>query len=550
MSSKAFPVALLLLFVAVLPLFPFLSPGLPKTHDGLDHVARIANFYQSLQEGIIVPRWAGNLNWGYGHPIPMFLYPLPSYIASMFHAIGFSFIDSVKLVFGLGFLASGAAMWLWIRSFLGDKAGILAAFVYMFAPYRFVDLYVRGAIGEHIAFIFAPLTFYFLLKLSKNERPRLSLFLGSISLAFLILSHNAISLMFLPFIFFYMILLVLNAKQKQRLIISYVLLVVFGFGLSAFFWVPAYFEGKYTHRDILTAGVFREGYSDFSRFLFGPWSFGGKNELSVEVGKVQLLGIFLSLPALFLLWKKQKNRLLVALLTLIILMFISSLFLMTSTSDFVWEKMTILQKFQFPWRFLTLSVFSAAVAGGFVLAALVKKLQTAFLAISILALILLNKDYWQTNGYVQRPDAFFEKPYAGTTDTGESSPVWSVSYMKKGPDAHLSVIGGKATVKEKERTSTKHVYEVSTTTKAQLRENTIYFPGWSVKENQQALPVEYQAQNNLGVMTFFVEEGKHTITVSFTDTKLRQLANTISLLSLACITMLLFFPKAIGFRKQ
>src|SRR5512143_3061861 len=95
-----------LILVSFIPLLWLLHPGLPVTHDGPDHVARIANFYQSLSEGNIVPRWAANLNWGYGHPILMFLYPIPSYVASVFHFMGFPYIDSTKLVLGLSFIAS------------------------------------------------------------------------------------------------------------------------------------------------------------------------------------------------------------------------------------------------------------------------------------------------------------------------------------------------------------------------------------------------------------------------------------------------------------
>ena len=89
----------ILFLLLLIPLWGWFHPGFPITHDGQDHIARIANFYQSLQDGILVPRWAENLNWGYGHPILMFLYPMPSYMASIFHFVGFSFVDSTKLVF-------------------------------------------------------------------------------------------------------------------------------------------------------------------------------------------------------------------------------------------------------------------------------------------------------------------------------------------------------------------------------------------------------------------------------------------------------------------
>ena len=60
---------LILFCLSIFPLFDLLHSGLPITHDGQDHVARIANFYENLSDGNIIPRWAPNLNCGYGHPI-------------------------------------------------------------------------------------------------------------------------------------------------------------------------------------------------------------------------------------------------------------------------------------------------------------------------------------------------------------------------------------------------------------------------------------------------------------------------------------------------
>ena len=84
------------------------------------------------------------------------LYPLPSYIASFFHFVGFSLVDSVKIVFGLGMILSLAFMYLWLSSFLGEIPAVLGAILYTYAPYRFVDLYVRGDIGENLAFCIYP----------------------------------------------------------------------------------------------------------------------------------------------------------------------------------------------------------------------------------------------------------------------------------------------------------------------------------------------------------------------------------------------------------
>ena len=221
-----------LLFIAIIifsiiPVVSLLHGGLPITHDGKDQVARIANFYINLKDGNLIPRWAPNLNWGYGHPILEFLYPLPSYLASFFHFFGLSFIDSAKVVFALGMILSLIFMYMWLSLFLGEFPALFGAILYVYAPYRFIDLYVRGDIGENLAFVFMPLTLYFIYKLYKSNNYKF-LVPGGISLAFLILAHNAVALMFIPFIIFYCFYLIIISKDKKFLISHFSFLIFLG----------------------------------------------------------------------------------------------------------------------------------------------------------------------------------------------------------------------------------------------------------------------------------------------------------------------------------
>ena len=248
---------LYIFLISIIPLINLLTPGLPVTHDGLDHVARIASFYSSLSEGNIIPRWSGNINWGFGHPVLMFLYPLPSYIASFLHFIDISYINSLKLLFGISYILSGIFMYAWLRKIVSNIPALIGATIYLFSPYRFVDLYVRGAIGEHVAFTFMPLVMLSLWYLfnTKIQKSLKVLFLNLIfvpfTVALLILSHNAISLLFIPYIFFYVLYLYYEKKSKVKIIIA-IFSILYGFLISFFFWFPAFIEGKYTLRDIVT----------------------------------------------------------------------------------------------------------------------------------------------------------------------------------------------------------------------------------------------------------------------------------------------------------
>jgi hypothetical protein len=456
---------------------------------------------------------------------------------------GFSLVDSTKLVFAFAYVLSGFTMLLWLREFLSKNAAFIGGLLYIFAPYRFIDLYVRGAIGEHVAFIFPPLIFYFLLKLSKKTSYK-NLFLGSLSLAGLILSHNAISLMFLPLILLYIVYLIWNSKKKKSLVLNSCLLILFGFALSAFFWLPALIEGKYTLRDIVTNGGFENNFGNISQFIYGPWSYGISGQFTLQVGLLHWITVLSSVPLCLFLYKRKNKLWIITLGSLVI--FITSLFLIDKSSYLIWQKITLIQKFQFPWRFLSISVFTTATLGAIAVSLLPKKYANLLLIVLTITILLLNKDYWHAQGFLNRPESFYTSVYPGTTDTGESSPIWSVRFMEKAPKAHVEIIQGKAEVTtEGKRTSTSHQYKISATTYAGIRENTLYFPGWQVFVDGKPADIQFQDTNNRGVITFFVEKGRHDVQVNFTETKLRLIADILSIVGMLILISLGFLKNKI-----
>lgn len=534
---------LIILFVlSLIPLIDLFHLGLPITHDGQDHVARIANFYQNLTEGNIIPRWAANLNWGYGHPILMFLYPLPSYLASFFHFLGFSLVDSTKIVFGLGYVLSGIFMYLWLREFLGEESGFIGGILYLFAPYRFVDLYVRGAIGEHIAFVFPPLVLYFILKLSKKYSPWFIIG-GSFAFAGLILSHNAISLMFLPLFFAYIFYLFWQTNLRKIFLGQILFLMILGFGLSSFFWMPAFLEGKYTLRDIVTKGAYASHFVNVWNFFYSQWNYGGSGVFSVQIGIGHWLMVILGIPTSIFLYKR-KNRLWLASLGLLII-FMTTLFLMTQQSRVIWETIKTIQKFQFPWRLLSITVFTTATLGALFTFVLKQKWRLPFILFLLSLVLFFSKNQWLAKGYLIVPSSFFNGVYFGTTDTGESSPLWSVRFMEKPPLSHLEAIEGRTKISELSRLSTEHKYKVETFERVRFRENTLYFPGWQVLVDGMVTQIEFQDPQNRGLITFFVEKGVHVIDIQFRETKLRTIADIISLVSLIFIVLIPFSSKNI-----
>lgn len=539
--NQSIPIVFLVL-LSLLPLFALFHPGLPRTHDGQDHVARIANFYLSLTEGNIVPRWAPLLNWGYGHPVLMFLYPLPSYLASLFHFMGFSLVDSLKIVFGLSFVASGLTMYFFASSLFGRLAGFAAGMLYVYAPYRFVDLYVRGAIGEHVAFVFPPLVLFFMNRITKQSSPW-NVVLGGLSFAGLLVSHNAVSLMFLPVFFMFWVYLLWQQNKKRFFVTQTLLLFFTGILVSSFFVMPGFLEGKYTLRDIVTEGEYLSRFETLERFFFSSWSFNGTGEFSVQFGPIQWILILVQ-PFIIYLFYKNRQKKYVYFGTGLLVLLAGTTFIMLEQAKPVYSVFTILQKFQFPWRFLTLIVFLTSLMGALTVYAFKERYRLVFVVLLTLLLVVLNSGYWRAKEYITYPESFYKSIYNSTTDTGESAPIWSVRFMQERPKKNSEVIDGDAVILGTLRDSTTRRYQIVAKEDSRIRENTLYFPGWTVSVNGAVVPIEFQDPNNRGLITYNVLKGENDVEISFLNTRLRSIAEFITLSGLIImIVYLVFFSK-------
>ena len=248
------------------------------------------------------------------------------------------------------------------------------------------------------------------------------------------------------------------------------------------------------------------------------------------------------------LYKKKDNIWKIA--CAVVVIFFGALFLMTDTSKLIWQHVSLLQKFQFPWRLLSVVVFVTAVAGGIFIAASQKKWRLYIVIITTILILFTNKEYWHANNYLIKPESFYTGIYNGTTDTGESAPIWSIRFMEKRPNAHMEVIEGNASIKEINRSVTNHKYEIIAKEQSRIKENTLFFPGWRVIVDGKEVPLQFQDPQQRGLMTFVISPGVHDVIVQFTETKLRFLANLTSFSSMVVIIIYLLKGRNIWKRFQ
>lgn len=536
--KKAFVMPLVILLITLPTLIPFFNPRFFYTQDYI-FIARLQQMSTAISSGQFPVRWAPDLR--YGEPLFNFYAPLPYYIGAVIHLFGFNFIWVAKILFMISSLLSAAAMYLLANKLFGRKAGILAAVLYTFAPYRAVDMYVRGSLSETWAFIFFPLIFYCSAILAEKVNFK-NLSLLALSLAGLFLTHNVTTLMFLPFLFFWWVYLMVR-ERKWKIPVYLASASVLGFGVAAFFLLPAFFENGFIQTKYLTVGYFnfRAHFVAYKQFFSLFWGYGSSvwgpiDGLSFQVGLVNfaVLGIATVLGIVH-----RKDKKVLGLLLLLGVSFAISIFLQHNKSAFIWEAVPEMAFIQFPWRFLGISVFIVSLIGGLLAFYLKNKLAPLYF-ILIFAAVLSTIIYFRPKEYAD--DSFFDKflntksMHQGVDLTKDYLPIWVQTVDGERFDIPRAE-KGEIIISHLKKSSTALNFSVNTSTDSAVEAPITYFPGWEVKANNQL--ISQRPPSGMGLIRFELPKGTYRVDIELKDTPIRTIGNVISLVSIL-ITLLLF----------
>jgi uncharacterized membrane protein len=437
-------IVLILSFWAIKPLF---ITGFFPIHDNTQ-VARVYEMGKVLMHGIFPVRVVPDLGYGFGYPIFNFYAPLAYYIGAIFMFLGFDALVATKMMMGLGVILAGIFMYLLARKSFGELGGIISGLFYTYIPYHAIDVYVRGDVAEFWAYAFIPLAFLGIY--------RRNILLGTIGFAGLILSHNLTAMMVTPFLLIAALLTIISVSKNKRKRVFFRLLIIIliGLGISAFYWIPALFEMKYT--DVLSqiggGANFKDHFVCVGQLWDSPWGFGGSapectDGLSLKIGKLHILASVVALVSALYVTKIRKNKegkiIIFSFLGLLL-----SAFFMLGISKPVWEVISVMAFFQYPWRFLIMtSFFSSLLAGSLVF--LLKQFRIkAYLFAFILVFLLLyfNLKLFTPQTILSVTAKDFVSEYALKWTASKVSDEFLPSDFKKPIDAN-SIYKGKTNIK-------------------------------------------------------------------------------------------------------
>ena len=531
------------LILLTLPtLLPFFNQKFFYTQDHI-FIARLHQMNTALSDGNFPVRWSPDMR--FGEPLFNFYAPLPYYLGWLIKLLGLNLIWVAKILFILSSILSAITMYIFLKKLFSHKAAIFGVVLYTYAPYRAVDIYVRGALSEAWAFVFFPLIFYTSFLISEKVSLKRISFLA-FSLAGLFLTHNVTTLMFLPFLTLWW--LYLAFKQKSlKIILPFLGSFALSVGLAGFFLLPALFERQFIQTKYLLVGYFdfRAHFVAFYQFFSPIWGYGSslwgpKDDMSFQIGLVHWVTLVLAL-IVGLVYIKDKK--LIWLFSFLGLSFFLSLFLQHNKSAFIWEAIPSLAFIQFPWRFLSLSIFIVSITGGAITNYFKNRFAIVYF-ILIAAVIFVNLQYFRPQNFVD--DSFFDKflnvnsMQSGIDLTKDYFPIW----LKNDRVEYFGTprpISGQIEVFDFVKKTGYAAGSINVLSPSQIEVPITYFPGWEVKANGNVINLSEPSVQ--GLMRFKLPKGEYKIELLLKDTPVRIIGNTLSLISIFLLLVLLGYKK-------
>lgn len=149
---------LVLVAVACLPLgLGYIIYG----HDLTVHLSRIEGLKAGLLAGQFPVRMNPDLVDGKGYPFSLMYADLLLYPAAFLRIVGFSLQTVYKLYVAAITLATAlVTRFVLRRMFSNETVALAGTALYLLAPYRLTNVYVRASMGEYSAMVFLPLVVY------------------------------------------------------------------------------------------------------------------------------------------------------------------------------------------------------------------------------------------------------------------------------------------------------------------------------------------------------------------------------------------------------
>lgn len=352
--------------------------------DGIQHICRIIGTEQTLADKQFLPMIMSNLCNNFGYSWNIFYSPLTAYMSVVFRIFNFSYVNCLKLCMFVIVLLSGITMYKFaLRITKNKKLATLASIIYILAPYRITDMYIRTALAELASFIFIPIVFEGLYIIVNEEKKSYKLALGATGL---ILTHQVIAMYTAIICFIYLI--VFFKKLKSKTVLKNIgVNLLFCILMTSFYWVGLLQHYLNTSYEVFVPGrMEREEVLIFYKAKFSQLFITNSEQTMIyAIGLLSVIGLVLTPIAYKKIPEEYKK-------TYMFFLIVGIILIGMTLSIFPFEKLPqALTMLQFTFRLFTFTSFFFAFVVATNFAILIKNFKTfdvvVLLTISVLLLL-------------------------------------------------------------------------------------------------------------------------------------------------------------------
>ncbi|MBZ0292252.1 MAG: hypothetical protein K8L99_06755 [Anaerolineae bacterium] len=536
-------------FILMLPLL--LQPTFHRGADIETHIYNTTLFGREFTDGVIYPRWLGDLYWGYGSPSGMLSKVTTYYASGLLTVLGLSPIVALKIVIWATLFGSGCAMYWLAMPYLPPTATLTAAIFYQLAPYAMIDLYSRMALPEYMSFLWLPLLFGLLINCIERKS-LLYPVLFAICFTAQMLTHFLIA--YLTGLTLALLGLYQLWRVRENLrgpLLRVVLAGLLTLGLSAFYVLPLLVENQFLNVQWFTQGILWGDYRN--NFLLNASAYNGTDfeAVSIEntiIGISALFGIGVAVIVAFanLCYphhhpSRQRNMALVMLVVFAVATFMSF-----SLAQPLYRVIPQLNLLQFPWRWQTIATVAVAylVGEGITWLKDMPRRKTLKFATQILIALLILQAFYSIfiiyinisgRGPIKEEnlqEVLGQRPIENSFVFRTFLPRWAAEVdFATLPRPNPQVTSeNPADINIEIWRSPRRVFTVQSESANTITLHTFWFPGWQITVNGEAITPDIQPQT--GLMQIPLPAGESNIMAIFGDTPIRSAGKVISLLTL------------------
>jgi len=559
-------VAAIALAFAVILLTPLMSGQLPGTSDAVLHLHRLISATLNLREGILWPRWSPNLHFGFGYPLGNFYAPGWHIVGAFLVIAGMPAVTTVLIMQAVGILLYPVGGYLFGRQLAGRPGALLGAAIFLYAPFRFYELFEQGNISQFIAMGLMPWVLWAFARCAL--KPRLSrVATAALLLAALVVTHNLTAVEFIPLIALYALLVGWAATPHRYRLIAPLAALGLGLVLSAVYWLPVVIEVKDVRVQEAATGLYgiQSNFTPITELLGPnrtmdraalnpprPFDAGQPGLILAAIGLI--VGVLPQSQSKSKLSRWQRAHLIGGAVVII-----GGLYLMTYQSLWLWQLIPPAQVIQFPWRLMGLITVCMIPGAAISLDLLPKKWQPYAVIAGLLVIIgsalpamppiapNVPEPAVITPGTSIRYEAVSGN--LGAVSTYEYTPRWSTQrpLFDACPECYDSwgwfIRVNQTSLPKDVKVDSSHgihrsgtQFQIDAPNAFNLEFHQFYFPGWKVTVDGADTPISIT--NPYGLMAVPIPAGTHTVEAWYDGTLEQHIGDILALLGLGlCLVM-------------